>query len=103
MAAASDNKGEKGDAGDGLRRAVELREKRDRRWREKGERSIGRNLAMMGALGWLMVAPVVLGAVVGHWIDEATGRTVTWAAALIFLGVGFGGYLVWRRMTEEEE
>jgi ATP synthase protein I len=87
----------------GLRRAVELRERRSRRWREQGERSIGRNLAMMGALGWLMVAPMLLGAFIGRWLDRVSGEGVIWTAALIFAGSVFGGYLVWRRITEEPE
>jgi len=89
--------------GDGLRRAIDAEEKRRRIWREKGERSMARNLAMMGAFGWLMVAPMLLGALVGRWLDRITGETVTWTVGLIFAGSVIGGYLVWRRITEEPE
>lgn len=88
---------------DGLRRAINTEEMRRRLWREKGERSMARNLAMMGAFGWLMVAPMLLGAFIGRWLDGITGETVTWTAGLIFAGCVIGGYLVWRRITEEPE
>lgn len=102
MAPGAGRKGDQTDA-DELRRAIELRARRRRRWREHGERSIGRNLAMMGALGWLMVTPMLIGAFVGRWLDRIAGAGVMWTAALIFLGCVVGGYLVWRRITEEPE
>lgn len=86
-----------------LRRAIEDREKRLRLWRQKGERSVARNLAIMGVLGWLMVAPMLLGALLGRWLDRLAGEGVMWTAALIFGGCALGGYLVWRRIAEEPE
>lgn len=103
MMEGSDNANEKQDARDELHRAIELRESRQRQWREKGERSLGRNLALMGSLGWLIVTPMLLGAFVGGWLDRLAGGGVMWTAALIFAGCVLGGYLVWRRINEEPE
>ena len=94
---------EEKDACDEIRRAIDLRERRERQWREKGERSLARNLALMGALGWLIVTPMLIGAFVGRWLDRLAGGGVMWTAALIFAGCVLGGYLVWRRITEEPE
>lgn len=99
----SGNADEEGKAGDEMRRVIELRQTRRKRWREKGERSLARNLSLMGALGWLMVAPMLLGAFVGRWLDRLAGGGVMWTAALIFAGCVLGGYLVWRRINEEPE
>jgi len=83
--------------------AIEIRRRRERRWREKGERSIGQNLALMGSLGWLMVAPILAGVFVGRALDKAFGQEVMWTASFIFLGVAAGGVLVWNRIKDEPE
>jgi len=86
-----------------VQQAIELRRARKRRWREKGERSIGQNLALMGSLGWLMVAPILTGVLVGRWLDKTFGQDIMWTAAFIFLGVIIGGVLVWSRIKDEPE
>ena len=48
----------------------------------------------------MIVAPIVLGAVVGRLIDVRMGTGVTWALALITLGVATGGYSLWRGLDE---
>ena len=82
-----------------LDRSIRLRRERLDQARREGERPIGKNLAMIGALGWLIVVPTLAGALLGHWIDEVfAGGGVFWAATLIFLGVVAGGALAWKRM-----
>jgi len=88
---------------DDLSDAVDTRARRRAYWREKGERSLGQNLAMMGALGWLMVIPMLLGAFGGRWLDRLAGGGVMWTAALIFAGAVLGGYFIWHRIMEEPE
>ncbi len=43
------------------------------RWQREGERSIGQNLAMIGALGWTIVTPTLLGIFAGRWLDRRFG------------------------------
>jgi ATP synthase protein I len=81
-----------------LDRSVRLHRERRARWRKEGERPIGRNLAMIGSLGWLIVTPTLAGALIGHWLDHVTGRAVFWSATLIFLGIVAGGWMAWKRM-----
>ena len=40
-----------------LDEAVRIRQQRRERWQREGERSLGQNLAMIGALGWTIVTP----------------------------------------------
>ncbi len=86
-----------------IERAIELRRARERRWREHGERSIGQNLALMGSLGWLMVAPMLAGILVGRWLDKTFSQGIMLTAAFVFLGVIVGGILVWNRIMSEPE
>lgn len=77
-----------------------VRRHRDRRadWQKHGERSLGANLLMIGALGWLIVLPMLGGVFVGRWLDRLAGSGITFTAALLLLGLGLGCRLAWQRM-----
>ena len=81
--------------------AVRLRERRSEKWKEEGERSLWQNLAMVGALGWLIVTPTLLGVFLGRWLDGHFGTGILFSGALIFLGVALGCYLAWQRVNKE--
>jgi ATP synthase protein I len=93
------------DAGDEndeeLESAVQLRRKREEFWRRTGERSLWQNVSMIGALGWLIVTPTLLGVLIGRWLDVRFGTGIFWSGALIMLGAAFGGYLAWQRIEKE--
>jgi ATP synthase protein I len=84
-----------------LRDAIRRRQERRERWAREGERSLWQNLSMVGALGWLVVVPMLLGVLVGRWLDARLDAGVTFTGALIFVGACFGMYLVWKRMNEK--
>lgn len=84
-----------------MREAVRLREERARRWQEEGERPLWKNLSMVGALGWLIVVPTLLGVLVGRWLDLTFDTGILFTGAMIFIGVSFGGSLAWRRISGE--
>ncbi|MEJ2130706.1 MAG: AtpZ/AtpI family protein [Gammaproteobacteria bacterium] len=81
-----------------MQRAVRLREERRERGEREGERSIWENISMIGALGWLIVIPTLLGALVGRWLDGYFDSGIQFSGTLIFLGVVLGCYLAWRRI-----
>ncbi len=89
------------DQQDGLYRSVEKRAERRARWEREGERPLWQNLSMIGALGWLIVTPTVLGALIGRWLDTLMGQNVFWTGSLIFLGAVIGFYLAWQRIESE--
>jgi len=62
---------------------------------------MGRALAMMGRFGWTIVAPTVIGAFIGRWLDRTFQSGVFWSAALVFLGAALGFWAVWKRMDTE--
>lgn len=86
---------------DRLADAARVRREREARWRREGERPPGRNLAMIGALGWLVAAPTVGGVFLGRWLDGLRGGGIMFTAALVLAGAALGLWLVWHRMNEE--
>lgn len=84
-----------------LQRAVRLRQEREDRRKREGERPFWRNLAMIGALGWLIVVPPLAGAFAGHWLDGLAGTGILFSGGLIVLGAAAGFYLAWKRMHQE--
>lgn len=84
-----------------LDKAVKTRRERRARWKREGERSIGQNLAMIGALGWTIVAPTLIGIFAGRWLDRHFGSGIFWTLGLLVLGLAVGCTLAWRRMHWE--
>ena len=84
-----------------LAEAARRRRARQARWQQEGERPLARNLAMIGALGWLVVAPMVGGVFLGRWLDGLRGGGIMFTAALVLAGAAAGMWMVWRRMNEE--
>lgn len=64
------------------------------------ERSLAENMAMVGALGWLIVIPTLLGTWLGRWLDRRYDTGLTWTGALLTAGLVLGCWLAWRRMHE---
>jgi ATP synthase protein I len=84
-----------------LDEAVRLRQQRRERWQREGERSIGKNLAMIGALGWTIVTPTLIGIFVGRWLDRLFAAGIFWTLALLVAGLAIGCSLAWKRMHRE--
>lgn len=83
-----------------LRRSVRTRRKRKERWEREGERSLAQTLGMIGALGWLVVIPTLVGILIGRWLDRLWETGIMWTAALLFVGLVVGCSLAWRRIHE---
>ncbi|MBO0737114.1 MAG: AtpZ/AtpI family protein [Alphaproteobacteria bacterium] len=84
-----------------LEEAVRLRRGRQARWQREGERSIGQNLAMIGALGWTIVTPTLVGIFGGRWLDRVFGSGIFWTLGLLVAGLAIGCTLAWKRMHRE--
>jgi ATP synthase protein I len=84
-----------------MHRAIRLRERRNAEWEKRGERAIWQNLSMIGALGWLIVTPILLGVLAGRWLDKTFESGIQFTGALIFVGVSLGCYLAWQRVNKE--
>jgi len=81
--------------------AVKRREERRARWQREGERSIGQNLAMIGALGWTIVVPTLIGIFAGRWLDRHLDMGIFWTLGLLVAGLAIGCAFAWKRMQSE--
>jgi len=86
---------------DQLEGAVRLRRLRRLRWQREGERSLAQNLAMIGALGWTIVVPTLVGIFAGRWLDRAFQMGIFWTLSLLVVGLTIGCTLAWQRMHSE--
>lgn len=84
-----------------MRRKIRVHRGRKVLWEQEGERSLGQNLAMIGALGWLIVIPALVGIFLGRWLDRLAATGIMWAAALLFLGVIGGCVMAWKRIHHD--
>ena len=84
-----------------LEEAVKRAHRRSEHKQRTGEWSVGRGLAMIGRFGWTIVAPIIIGAFVGRWLDRTLHSGVFWSAGLVFFGAALGFWAVWKRMSSE--
>ncbi len=77
-----------------------VRRQRERRARAERDsrRSIGKDLAQVGALGWTVVITALLGIYAGRWLDRRLGTGIACTLALLFAGVTLGCVLAWQRL-----
>jgi ATP synthase protein I len=81
--------------------AARKEEDRRVRWRTEGEQSVMRFVGQIGVLGWIIVAPTLLGLFAGRWLDRSFGTGIFWSAALLVLGVTVGFWSAWRWMQRQ--
>ncbi len=86
---------------EGLDEAVRRRRERRALWQREGERSLGQNLSMIGALGWIIVTPTLAGIFLGRWLDHRFETGIFWTLGLLVLGLALGCTLAWKRMYRE--
>ncbi len=68
-----------------------------KKWRKKG--IFWEKVMIVGAIGWMVVLPMVLGGYLGNYLDKnykmQTG-SISWTMTLIILGLFVAIYSVWR-------
>ncbi len=84
------------DGKDRLVEEVQRRIERRRSWLEKGEPSLGRRLAQIGVLGWIIVVPTLIGLFCGRWLDGTFGTRLFWTGPLLMAGLGLGCWSAWK-------
>ena len=53
----------------------------------EGDISVGRRLAQIGVLGWIIVTPILIGIFAGRYLDARFASGLFWTAPLLMLGV----------------
>jgi ATP synthase protein I len=85
-----------------LQDAVVRAHERQKHWLRTGEWPLGHALAMMGKFGWTIVAPILLGAFVGRWLDRTFDTGVFWSASMVMLGAAAGFWIVWGNLRAND-
>jgi ATP synthase protein I len=88
-------------APDGLTEAVRERRARRERWYSEGKPSMMRFVGQIGVLGWIIVAPTLIGLFIGRWIDRWLETGIFWSAPLLLVGVVIGCWSAWRWMHQQ--
>lgn len=60
-------------------------------------------LASAGLIGWSVAIPIVLGAMLGTWLDAHHPINHSWTLALIMLGLCFGCWNAWFWVMKEHK
>lgn len=89
--------------GAGFSREVHLKEARKLKARRRGAPHVWSGLGMIGLIGWSVVAPTLLGAMLGMWLDDHYPSRHSWTLALLIAGVMLGCLNAWRWVAREEK
>jgi ATP synthase protein I len=58
-------------------------------------------LSLVGAIGWMVVLPALLGSAAGRWVDRREGSGVFWTLSLMTLGLALGCATAWRHIQRD--
>jgi ATP synthase protein I len=89
------------DEPDDLAGTVRQERQRQQRWLREGEPSLARFIGQIGVLGWIIVAPTLIGLFVGRWLDHRFGSGIFWTAPWLLIGVVVGCWSGWRWMHRQ--
>lgn len=60
-------------------------------------------LGMMGLVGWSVVAPTLLGAALGLWLDKTHAGGHSWTLPLLVAGLMIGCWNAWHWVAKEDQ
>jgi ATP synthase protein I len=86
-----------------LIRQVGVRQARILRGRKEGPPSFWRAVAMVGAIGWSVALPTLIGVAAGTWIDHHWPSRFSWTLLLLAAGLIMGCLDAWIRINREQE
>jgi ATP synthase protein I len=81
--------------------AVRKRRERRHEWLREGEPSMAQYVGQIGVLGWIIVAPTLIGLFIGRWLDHLLGTGIFWSAPLLGVGLIIGCWSAWKWMHRQ--
>lgn len=82
---------------------VDRQAKRRLKARHNAGKGVWFGLGMMGLIGWSVVVPTLLGAVLGQWLDSQHVGDRSWTLALLIAGLVLGCWNAWRWVSKEDK
>lgn len=86
---------------DELKTSVAKKAQRKMKARRNASRSIWYGLGMFGLVGWSVAIPVLIGIVVGIWIDRTWKPCFSCTLTCLFIGVVVGCSIAWYWIKQE--
>ena len=86
-----------------LSQEVGAKATRKLRARRHGTRTVWFGLGMMGLIGWSVVVPTLLGALLGIWLDKNQPGGFSWTLMLLVLGLVIGCLNAWHWVSKEDK
>lgn len=71
--------------------------------KDNDKQSVWFGLGMMGIVGWTIVGPTLLGAVIGLWLDKRYPATFSWTLSGLIIGLFVGCLIAWRWINKEHQ
>ncbi len=92
----------KKDEGYFSRRIAEKEKQKLKALREKNK-GVWLGLGMMGMVGWSVVAPTLLGAAFGFWLDRKYPQSFSWTLTFLVIGLFSGSLIAWYWVDNENK
>jgi ATP synthase protein I len=86
---------------DRITAVVRQQREREREWQREGEPSMARYVGQIGVLGWIIVAPTLIGLFIGRWLDQSFDTGIFWSAPLMGIGLILGCWSAWKWMHKQ--
>jgi len=84
-------------------RRIKEQEARKVKVKNEGYESPWLGLGMFGMVGWSVVVPSVLGALLGLWLDHHHPVGFSWTLSLLVAGICVGCLMAWYWVATEEK
>jgi ATP synthase protein I len=84
-------------------RVVGAKAARKLKARRNSTKGVWFGLGMMGLIGWSVVAPTLLGAALGIWLDNRDPGTHSWTLTLMIIGLAIGCLNAWHWVAKEDK
>jgi len=72
------------------------------RARRNSAQGVWFGLGMMGLIGWSVVIPTLLGALIGLWLDKRSQGKHLWTLMLLVAGLSIGCLNAWHWVVKED-
>jgi ATP synthase protein I len=86
---------------DRMAAAARQQRERQREWMREGEPSMAQYVGQIGVLGWIIVAPTLIGLFIGRWLDHRFDTGIFWSAPLLGIGLILGCWSAWKWMQKQ--
>lgn len=82
---------------------VEKKAKRKLKAQRRNKYSVWSGFALFGIVGWSIVVPTLLGAILGIWLDKSYTQSFSWTISLLLVGLVTGCIIAWKWIDKENK